>query len=241
MCAIAACRGFRSVAHVANRFFAGCSLFAVPFFVMVIFKQIQFNRTARPGMASPGMEWMDLFIGAPWYLVFGLCCAGFAWIMPRIAKWSFDRYATKAKFTVEMLLKARKRRCTWRARSRKYRWSVFAASLALLAAAICFSPMAGLLAMELVWGALIFGVMYVGIGFTGRRGSRLVCERCDHGMVSWRSSPDVCTECGNAWKAPWGMRVGARKVWWKLVWIGIGMIAAGLGATVLFLVVLERR
>ena len=56
------------------------------------------------------------------------------------------------------------------------------------------------------------GFALLAIAVTARRGNRVVCARCEYPMGSWRRAASNCSECGHAWKRPWGARFGVRAV-----------------------------
>lgn len=88
------------------------------------------------------------------------------------------------------------------------------------------------LAVSLAALSLFVCLPIITYGLLARRGTRLVCRRCDYPMVSWRAAGPSCPECGNAWKDPWNARVGARAINWRWVLLGIALGISGVGTLV---------
>ena len=59
------------------------------------------------------------------------------------------------------------------------------------------------------------------LGFTNWSGRSIVCAKCRYVMPSWRAAPQVCPECGSAWKALLGTAFGQSKTNWRLVFAGV--------------------
>lgn len=144
----------------------------------------------------------------------------FSWGVPLLVRWHFDR--TAGKRTRAMCRKGRKSR---RGQNRVM-WVL---------AIVCVVVPAPGFAIFAPWGVPCMFVAAIGAkwgtpvaawGLLGRRGSELVCARCDYPMRTWRGAGACCLECGNAWREPWRARFGVRRVDWRWVALGGGMVAA---------------
>lgn len=142
--------------------------------------------------------------------------------VPRFARWIFDRNARR--LTLEQLHSKRRHR-----RHGRHALAIVGTGIATLCTlGVLMRPSWGW-AMPIAKLLCMMGGMTVGLGLFSRRGSKVVCAKCDYPMGTWRGSQDHCPECGHGWKAPWGAAIGERGVQWRIVLAGAGMLVAATG------------
>lgn len=209
-----------SSAWMIGGLFAGLGVFFGLIMGAMVLAAMRFPATTGAGPAWVGVlpKRVDLVPA----LVTIASLVTFVVAVPRFARWIFDRSARG--FTLEQLhCKRRHRRHGWRV-------------LAIVGAGIAMLCTLGVL-LRPSWGwalpiaklLCMVGGMTVGIGLFSRRGSKVVCAKCDYPMNTWRGSADRCPECGHGWKAAWGAAIGVRGVQWRIVVVGAGMLVAATG------------
>ena len=195
------------------------SLFGIAFFLAefaLIVAMVGSNLGLPPLTSALAMAKGFTIASIAWSLI---VIAAVAWIVPRIARWVFDRSAPG--ITRQAL--ARLRRARRQSRRVILVSLLFCAfMLALNAAAISWQSAAFLGATT---AAYIGGMLVAQAPFV-RRGVRLVCAGCDYPMRSWRSAPDRCPECGNQWRRDWRARFGVRATSWRSLAIGASLLIA---------------
>lgn len=144
---------------------------------------------------------------------------GASFVIPRTARWAFDR---SANLTRE---RSRRERNARRNMSVVHRCLVPVA-IVLVVVSFALAVPGGVAVTAVV--AAIAGSFLIAIGLSNRRGVRKVCARCDYPMSTWRGSPDRCPECGTPWKEPWRARLGVRERRPRLIALGAGMIATSI-------------
>lgn len=87
-----------------------------------------------------------------------------------------------------------------------------------------------LIALVGAWYLPWIGLMLIVLGWTHRRGTSVVCKRCDYPMVSWRGAREQCPECGNRWKEPWRACLGRRVTHRGFIAVGVSILLVGFGA-----------
>lgn len=153
--------------------------------------------------------------------VFGtlLAILAFPWVFPRLMRIMFDQSIRR---TTRRQVSRRRRT---RRREIKILLGVTAFYALLMALAFAIVPWRPATIMSAMMCAKFGGGM-IAMALAGRRGSRVVCSKCEYPMVTWQGSEERCPECGGYWKKPWGATVGFRAVRWPLMSIGIGGLVA---------------
>lgn len=141
------------------------------------------------------------------------------WLVPQVHRWWFERRA--GSLTWGALQRRRRSRGWWA----KLAWAGgFLLLAVLVAAGVAWDWRVAFLAGSVF--AAKSGTTIVCVGMFGRRGKHVVCARCDFPMRSWRGGPETCPECDHAWHEPWHARYGRRRLWWKWVLGGTGLLVA---------------